>query len=182
MNLKDFKKRIQETPLYTEEQQAHFLSRAKSYTPTIRKSLIDILDLHEKQLLAQGQNILMKVQKERSELVHANMRKAEIIHEREITQAEKMLETDLEILKKDDVEVKPIEPPISTISKSKISGSTIYWATLLVIFIISGLLVWKFDILGTIESKYIDSQNVEIFETEGLPLPETIKFEIKKQN
>ena len=48
------------SPLFDTERKQHFISHAESYTPKLRRKLIDILEKHEKNVLDYGTKLILE--------------------------------------------------------------------------------------------------------------------------
>ncbi len=103
MDIPKFRKRIQTTILFTEEQKAYFLARAETYTPEIRDQIIEVLNKHEKNLDERSDEILDKIQEEQSSEIHKHLSLGEKNHNREIKQAMIDLETDIQSLEAEEI-------------------------------------------------------------------------------
>lgn len=95
MNLKDFQKRIQETPLFNEEQKGYFLSRAESYSPEQRVEMIGILEEHEKRAVDRIKAYRQEKKAKQSEALFKSMQEHGIYHKQEVQLAEDELDKDL---------------------------------------------------------------------------------------
>lgn len=95
MNLQAFIKRIQETPLFNEEQRAYFLSRAESYTDVKRQEMVNVLESHEKKAIELIKENRLEEKKLHAKESYQKMLEREKLHEEEIQLAESQLEEDL---------------------------------------------------------------------------------------
>ncbi len=95
MDLLTFKQRIQNTPLFDEEQKKYFLERAESYPPETRQKMIDILEKHEKEVLEFAEQKLLEIQEKKAKDAQASKQKMEEEHAKEVAEAEATLEADL---------------------------------------------------------------------------------------
>ncbi len=99
MNTQEFIKRIQNTYLLDENEKARYLGRAESYTPEKRLRLIQIIEKHENNLKQKAESNKANARQKQQELIRKIKEEAEILHQREIEEAERQLEEDLKNLK-----------------------------------------------------------------------------------
>ncbi len=96
MDANAFVNYVKNTPMLTEDRKAYYISKAADYSPELRQKLIEIIQRHEQEVIALGEERKIKQKQREKEEMHQRMLEVEKIHAKEAAQAERQLDQDLE--------------------------------------------------------------------------------------